>query len=172
MIRSLICAVALLLTVGSVAHADDDPPPLPAPTETPLLTVRGDLAVTNVGDEAVFDTPMLRDLGTVTYETETVWTSGLQTFTGVPLHAIAERVGTDAVSLKAIAINDYVIEIPDEDWGEGRAILAFERNGKPMSVREMGPLWIVYPYDLSPEMQTESIFARSVWQLAAIDFGS
>ena len=45
------------------------------------------------------------------------------------------------------------------------ALLAFERNGKPMSVREKGPLWIVYPYDSDAKFQSEVYYSRSIWQL-------
>jgi hypothetical protein len=34
-----------------------------------------------------------------------------------------------------------------------------------MTVREKGPLWIVYPYDKNEKFQTEEIYARSVWSL-------
>ena len=37
-----------------------------------------------------------------------------------------------------------------------------------MSVREKGPLWIVYPYDSNIAFQTETIYARSIWQLDRI----
>jgi hypothetical protein len=29
-------------------------------------------------------------------------------------------------------------------------------------------LWIVYPYDRSPDYQSETIYARSIWQLRRI----
>ena len=47
-------------------------------------------------------------------------------------------------------------------------MIAYERNGAVMSVRDKGPLWIVYPYDSNPDYQTEEIYARSIWQLEKI----
>jgi hypothetical protein len=47
----------------------------------------------------------------------------------------------------------------------GGAIVAFEMDGKPMPRRAKGPLWIVYPFDSSAKFRTESIYARSIWQL-------
>jgi len=47
----------------------------------------------------------------------------------------------------------------------GGAIVAYLNNGKRMTVREKGPLWIVYPYDKNEKFQTEEIYARSVWSL-------
>ena len=37
-----------------------------------------------------------------------------------------------------------------------------------MSVREKGPLWVIYPFDSDPEYQTEVIYSRSIWQLDRI----
>ena len=48
-------------------------------------------------------------------------------------------------------------------------IIAYEMNGKPMSRREKGPLWIVYPYDSAAKYRTELAHARSVWQLDRLD---
>ena len=52
---------------------------------------------------------------------------------------------------------------------EQHSVLAFLRNGDEMSVRDKGPLWVVYPYDSTPEYQSELIYSRSVWQLARIE---
>ncbi|MEC8574513.1 MAG: oxidoreductase, partial [Pseudomonadota bacterium] len=37
-----------------------------------------------------------------------------------------------------------------------------------MSLRDKGPLWIVYPFDSDPAYQTEAIYSRSIWQLEEI----
>ena len=76
---------------------------------------------------------------------------------------IAAELGGDA--LKATAINDYAVEIPREDWIETGPIVAFLNNGEQMSIRDKGPLWVIYPYDSNPAYQTEVIYSRSIWQL-------
>jgi hypothetical protein len=38
-----------------------------------------------------------------------------------------------------------------------------------MSVRDKGPLWLIYPYDSKAEYQSETIYSRSIWQLVKID---
>lgn len=70
--------------------------------------------------------------------------------------------------LTARAINDYSVEIPLADAVEGGPIVAYERNGAVMSLRDKGPLWIVYPFDSDPAYQTEAIYSRSIWQLEEI----
>ena len=71
-------------------------------------------------------------------------------------------------TLKAVAVNDYAVEIPVTDAVEGGPIIAWERNGSTMSVRDKGPLWLVYPFDSVPAYQSEVIYSRSIWQLDRI----
>ena len=144
---------------------------LPAPDGEPLLTVTGNIALTNQGDAAVFDQAMLEAMDPVTITTSTIWTEGEQTFTGVPLAQLVDLLGAEGEVMMATAINDYTVEIPREDWVENGPIVAFLNNGEPMSIRDKGPLWIIYPYDDNPDYQTEVIYSRSIWQLDQIHFG-
>lgn len=134
-----------------------------------VLTVSGAIAQTNARDTAEFDIAMLESIGTVTFETSTTWTKGVQTFTGVELSDLFDVLGVSGSLLKASAVNDYAVEIPTRDAVEGGPIVAFLRNGEVMSLRDKGPLWIVYPYDHSSEDRTEVIYSRSIWQLDRIE---
>ena len=134
-----------------------------------VLTVSGAIKNTNAGETAEFDRAMLEAIGTVTFETETMWTEGVQTFTGVELSDLLSVLGVNGSQLRASAVNDYAVDIPTDDAVEGGPIVAFLRNGERMSLRDKGPLWIVYPYDSSPEYRTEVIFSRSIWQLDRIE---
>jgi hypothetical protein len=165
MFRHLIAPLAFALCVAAPALAED----LPAPTGDILLTVTGAISVMNQGDAAVFDLDMLKAVGEVTFKTTTPWTEGEQSFTGVPLEALMQAVGVAGGTLTAKAINDYAIEIPVSDAVADGPIIAYLQNGDPMSVREKGPLWVVYPYDLKEDYQAEVIYSRSIWQLTNID---
>lgn len=134
-----------------------------------VLTVSGAITQTNAGDTAEFDTAMLESIGTVTFETSTTWTEGVQTFTGVELADLLKVLGANGSQLRASAVNDYAVNIPTDDAVGGGPIVAFLRNGEAMSLRNKGPLWIVYPYDSVPEYRTEVIFSRSIWQLDRIE---
>ncbi|MGR3479667.1 molybdopterin-dependent oxidoreductase [Salipiger marinus] len=141
---------------------------LPMPEGEPLLTVTGEISVTNQDEAAVFDRAMLESMETVTFTTSTIWTEGPQTFTGVPLSELMEAVGATGSSMKATAINDYAVDIPREDWVQDGPILAYLNDGEEMPVRDKGPLWVVYPYDLNASFQSEVIYSRSIWQLDRI----
>lgn len=40
-----------------------------------------------------------------------------------------------------------------------------------MSVRDKGPLFLIYPFDDNPDLFDEVYFGRSVWQIAQIVVG-
>lgn len=136
-----------------------------------ILTVSGEIAHTNSDGTAQFDLAMLESMDPVTIETTTIWTDGPQQFVGVELWRLMEAVGAGADSLNATAINDYAVAIPREDWVKGGAVVAYMNNGKPMSVRDKGPLWVIYPYDANPDYRTEVTYSRSIWQLDRIVVG-
>ena len=161
----LACALLFAAVWRTEPAAAQD---LPAPTGEVLLTVTGAISHANDGDAAKFDLAMLESLSPVTFETTTTWTDGPQSFTGVPLARLMRAVGAGGARLQATAINDYSVEIPREDWVEGGPIVAYLNNGAPMSIRDKGPLWIVYPYDAKPDYQSEVIYSRSIWQLDRI----
>lgn len=149
----------------SVAVAGD----LAKPQGQVVLTVSGSISNKNDGDTAVFDLDMLRAMPSETYTTTTIWTEGVQELKGVPLIALLEELGADGDTLKTIAINDYAVDFPIDEVEPSRALLAYSNFGEPMSVRDKGPLWIVFPFDEGAEYQTEINYSRSIWQLSSIE---
>ncbi|WP_397543555.1 molybdopterin-dependent oxidoreductase [Roseovarius salis] len=143
--------------------------PLPEPSGRVILTVTGDIGVRNTPAAAEFDRAMLRSIGQRDISTTTIWTSGKVTFTGVPLRSLLDRLGVSSGKLEARAINEYSVTIPVSDAVPDGPIIAYSRDGEEISIREKGPLWIIYPYDQNPDYQSEVIYARSIWQLDRID---
>ena len=162
---SKLALAAWLIVHPFVAGADT----LQVPTGDVVLSVTGNIATTNNGDAAEFDEAMLRALGETTFETTTIWTDGVQTFTGVSLKTLLDALGVEGGTLEAKALNDYAVEVPVSDAVDGGPIIAYARNGKPMSIRDKGPLWIVYPFDTNPDYASETIYSRAIWQLDRID---
>ena len=81
------------------------------------------------------------------------------------LRDLLDRLGVEGGTLTASAANDYSVDIPVSDATDPGPIIAFARNGETMTLRDKGPLWLVYPYDASPAWRTEVVYARSIWQL-------
>jgi len=158
--------LCVALLSGAFASFASD---LPPPKDDVVLTVSGRIGVTNGPEGAALDIPALEAMDPVTFETTTIWTDGVQSFRGVPLATLLDRLEAEGAVIAASALNDYTVEIPLADAVEGGPIVAFEQNGKRLSVRDKGPLWIVYPYDAASQYQSEVIYARSIWQLARIE---
>lgn len=108
---------------------------------------------------------MIRSLPRHSFETTTIWTTGVQRFTGVPLWILLDHYGIEGLELELSAANDYRITIPMAEIGPKTPLVAYERNGKPMSARDYGPLWLVYDYDDDATSRSQTAFSRSIWQL-------
>ncbi|MCC8931605.1 molybdopterin-dependent oxidoreductase [Rhizobium sp. 'Codium 1'] len=162
--RSFVGALlASLISATSVLALDP-------PTGPVVLTVKGEISNTNAGDTAQFDRAMLDGLKHRKAEMETPWTEGKVTFEGPLLREILTAVGATGTILKVRALNDYAADVPADD-ARLQAILATKLDGKPMSVRDKGPLMLVYPFDLDADLYNEKYFSRSVWQIKEIEVG-
>lgn len=155
--------LALGLSTPVLAQAMD------APKGDVLLTVSGDIAVMNVDDTLVLDRDMLMALPATTFETSTIWTDGVHSFTGLSLADLAAEMEIEDGHFLATAINDYAVEIPVSDAVEGGPIIAYLMDGTEMSVRDKGPLWVIYPYDSNADYRSEVIYSRSIWQLDRLE---
>jgi hypothetical protein len=142
--------------------------PLPAPEGKTILVVSGSIGNTNAGQTAKFDLKMLESLGMQTVETTTPWYEGRVRFEGVRLDKLMQTVAAKGETVTAVALNDYVTTIPMEDFAKYNVILAMKRNGQYMPVRDKGPLFIIYPFDSNPELQSQTFYGRSAWQLAKL----
>src|SRR3982074_2104240 len=78
-------------------------------------------------------------------------------------------VGASGDRLVVIALNDYSAELPLADVRKYKVILALKRDGEYLSVRDKGPLFIVYDFDGDPDLRNQKFYARSVWQIARIE---
>lgn len=135
-----------------------------------ILTVSGRAQSTDQGEVASFSITSLRALPSESFETSTVWTEGIQKFTGVPLSIVLKESGFSGSVLFATAANEYNVEISIPNAGSKYPIIAYELNDKPMTLRDKGPLWIVYPYDHDKDYQLKAVYAESVWQLESLTF--
>ncbi|KDB05012.1 oxidoreductase [Defluviimonas sp. 20V17] len=140
-----------------------------SPRGVVLLTVKR--AIPGQGTPSVkrFDMAMLQALPHRSFTTTTIWTKGPQRFEGVLLRDLMRALGAPpGAMLLAHAQNAYSARIPLSSATDPGPIIAYLRNGKPMSLREKGPLWLVFPYDADRRWQTEVVYSRSIWQLDQI----
>jgi hypothetical protein len=162
--RSFVFAATAFLAASSAIAAE-----APKPAGDVVLTVKGAIENRNPAGVYEFDMAMIKALPAVEIDTSSPWTEGVAHFKGVALKDILATVGSKGVVLSAAAINDYAVEIPVVDADVNGAFVAYEMNGAEMSVREKGPLWVLYPFDSKPELKAEEFYARSIWQLKSIE---
>ncbi|NIY99041.1 oxidoreductase [Salipiger sp. HF18] len=165
--RNLAVLVAFFTQIGlSTSWAAD----LEAPRGDVLLTISGDITQTNIGDTAEFDYDMIAALPVTVVVTSTPWTDGPTEFTGAALADLLDAVGAQGSVIKAVALNGYIVNIPLVDARETGATIAYLRDGKRMTVRNKGPLWIIYPFDNLTGDQ-DVYFNRAIWQLRYLEVG-
>ena len=157
--RTFSFAAALIFTAVNVTAVAAGTSDLPSP---PVLDVTAKHSPEQVFTLSVED---LREIATQNIITTTIWTEGAHEFSGVPLHSLLKHLDVTGTTIEAIALNDYSVDIPVSDAREGGPIVAFAIDGQPIPRREKGPLWIIYPFDQSPEFRTETVYSRSIWQL-------
>lgn len=159
-LRILACTLGAFGLLSAMA--------LDKPEGRVILTVSGAISQTNAGANAEFDMKMLEKLPQKTFSTQTPWYATPVSFTGPLLRDVLAAAGAKGGKIVATALNDYKTEIPFDDAIKFDAIVARLMNDKPMSVREKGPLFIVYPFDTKPELRTETYYNRSAWQLSGL----
>jgi len=173
--RSLALTIAvftsLLWTSVTCLAADIGPRPSPlCPQAAGMHLLR--LVATGPNRQAVCDITGLqalpqRDL--VTSLPPSLGQAGAHHWLGVSLRLLAERMGGGPGSvLQLTALNDYAVTVPWSDLVRYDPIVAYLRNGMTLSVREKGPMMLIYPFDAHPELHAQQYLNRSIWQIHAI----
>lgn len=164
---SFLCTVWIVVAgLLSGTPLTADAASLPTPEGPVILTVSGQIGVPN--GEAQFDRAGLESLGLHHLKTQTYWTEGVQDFEGILLRDLLRAVGAHGTVALMQALNDYSIEIPLSDAGSFDVLIAIKINGADMSIRDKGPLWLIYPIDQHPELDRKTTADKMIWQLSKI----
>ncbi len=155
------------LWMGGTAFAG--PETLAQPTGEVVLTLSGKLTKKNHDQTAEFDLAMLGAIRQRKTGTATPWTKGKPTFEGPILSELLDAVGCQGTQLRVTALNDYTTTIPVEDARKWPVILATHMDGAPLTIRQKGPLFVIYPFDEYPKLFNEMYFFRSAWQVRRIE---
>lgn len=146
---------------GVSAHAADSSTQA---ADQPILVVSGLIAA---GQEHIFTRDSFEAMGMSSLTTRTPWNQDPVRFSGVKLSTFLKQVGATGRALRVTALNDYVTTIPVEDV-KYDPILATRRGGEPMSIRDKGPIFIIYPFDQDHSLNSELYFSRCAWQIKSI----
>ncbi len=162
--RALLQAAATLgLGAATGAFALDKP------AGPVVLTLSGRVRMANDGARANFDMAMLERLPQASFSTRTPWYAQARKFTGPLLRDVLDAAGASGSTLRAVALNDYWVELPADDAARHDIIIARLLDDKPMAVRDKGPLFMIYPFDTAPELRSPVYYSRSAWQLRTIE---
>ncbi len=160
--RIILCLLGLLLPTLAVATDR-------VPQGRVILEISGAITETNTDNAMRYDLAMLEALGTHEIVTATPWTEGTTTFQGVLARDLMADVGATGSTVAAVALNDYTVEIPFADFAAYDVIFALRKDGEILTVRDRGPLWVIYPWTDEPSLQNELFYSRSIWQLRALE---
>lgn len=134
----------------------------------PVLIISGQ---SEAGDGDISLTlEQLRAMGSDEIRTGTPWTDGVMTFTGVSGRHLVEALQADGTAVIADALNDYHTIIPFEVFATDDLLIAYARDGQPMSVRDKGPFWIVFPFDADAIYRSDTYKAYAIWSLTRLEF--
>jgi hypothetical protein len=161
--------LAFGLAGGALAASTPAVLALEKPRGAVVLTVSGRVARPNDGPHAVFDMAMLEQMPQVSFTTMTPWYAQPRKFTGPLLRDVLAAAGAQGTTVRALALNDYRVDIPFADTQLHDVLLARLLDDKPMPVRDKGPLFIIYPFDSKPELRNAVYYSRSAWQLKAVE---
>lgn len=159
----IVCLAGLVFSPATIAAE------IPAPEGDVLLVISGKLTNTNVNGEAHITRAMLESLPSVEFDTNTPWADGVQNFVGVRISDLFDFIGASPESYIAEGLDDYKFTITDIDVERYPVIIAYLHNGSPMSVRKLGPLRIMFPFDDFPELLTPKNQSSAVWQLIKME---
>ncbi|APX22251.1 MAG: hypothetical protein CML50_21625 [Rhodobacteraceae bacterium] len=140
---------------------------LPAMAAETLLTV-----VSGDGTETAFTRDRLESLPQHAFRTETQWTWEEKEFSGPLLTDVLAEVGISDGTVELVADDGYQVQLNIEDSADyltkDYPIIATRTDGQPFPVDEMGPLWVIFPYDGHPELEAKPVYDISIWQLVKI----
>ncbi|TDR80173.1 hypothetical protein DFP86_10527 [Paludibacterium purpuratum] len=127
-----------------------------------MLTIGG-----NVARPVVIRIDALNALPMHTITTRTPW-AARASYTGPLLKDVLEWVGAHGQAVIFSAYDDYSVTIPVSDFNKYQVILAIKKNGKPLTVREKGPVRVVYPMEQFKELQTMNTDSKMIWYVNQI----
>lgn len=159
--RSRVCVVCLSLIAGA-AHADPD---------LLQLDVDGNIEfqATAPHNQRIFTRDELLAMPVHAIQSSTDWT-GSELWEGPLLTDVLKKAGIRGSTIRVFAYDDYSEEIPLAFIRKYEPILAYRENGHELTLKDFGPLFIIFPRDrYRKELSTITNTRRFVFQIRRIE---
>lgn len=92
-------------------------------------------------------------------------------YTGVFISDLVEMFGAEGVqSVRLTALDDYVIDINQEEWSNLRIVLATRVDGAYFGFETKGPMRIVFPDYDSDKLEHQELLPKWIWMITRIEF--
>ncbi len=142
--------------------------PGPASAGNTVLTLRNATAIGN--QEVRLSEGDLLGLPQVTIRTHTEFTDGEVEFVGPLARDVLDLIAAGtATTAHMVAVNQYAVDIPISDFADFDVIFALYADGNRLSLRDKGPIWVMYPLDQHEELQDSLYNVRLIWQLTEVE---
>jgi hypothetical protein len=100
--------------------------------------------------------------------TSTQWTPK-GNFVGPLLSTVIAGVEAKGKKLRLLALDDFSVEVDADYLEQYGTILATSKDGVRLTIRDFGPIFIMYPRDsFKDELDTPTAASYLVWQLCGI----
>lgn len=158
LVRALPLALLVCWTVFFVNTS-------PAAAQEQVLSLRNGQVQMSLTDADLMALPQQ------SFQTTTPWNAGRNSYAGPSLKNVLALLGpvSELREIKLIAANDYIVDLPLDMLEETYPIVTTRLNDAPFSLRDKGPLWVMFPFDSEAQLQTGLYHSRAVWQLTAIE---
>lgn len=164
LLHAFRCAALLLVVLSAVGWMAGAYPARAAAADEPILLT----VVTPQGEEE-FGLARLDGLPQQRFRTTTLWTMGEIEFSGPALRDVLAAAGAGAAArVDGYAQNDYHTVFAPGTIESSLPIVATRMNGATFGPRDLGPLWVVYPFDSDDRFRSETVYSRSIWQLVRL----
>jgi len=136
----------------------------PSASQRIILTVTGP-----TGTLQTFTHAQVEALGTYRLTTKTFWPDDDGTYEGVMLADVLKQAKLDTqAKVQVTALDGYSVAIPSEDWTRWQVLLATRRDGRPLTVRNKGPLRLIFPMALDTKLAVRSMGGHWAWMIKSI----
>ncbi|MCT7655111.1 molybdopterin-binding protein [Oceanimonas sp. NS1] len=139
--------------------------------EAIVLTISGNIELEGRSHERMdYTLSQLQALPQGEITTAHPWSNTPHTYRGLDLRALLDTLFAHA-EVKALyleSLNGFSVVVDWQAVAPYQPLLAWRDNGRLMSRRDKGPLWLMLPYDRVPELQQAKFLHYMAWQLRHI----